>query len=139
MKRILLVASLAGLLTLPALAQPAPAGPTHTVTVTVVGAKHSQHYIYLQMLDAEGGIVQRVREPLTDNQAVFTLQDVPSGQFAISTFHDENGNAKLDTKLFGIPSERYGFSNDAVARFGPPKLEEQLFTVEANTALTIKL
>jgi uncharacterized protein (DUF2141 family) len=142
MKRLLTSASFACLLTLPVHAQPAAAaavGPTHTVTVTVVGAKHNQHYIYLQMVDAEGHIVQRTREPLFDNKAVFTLKDVPSGEFAISTFHDENGNEKLDTKMFGIPSERYGFSNDAVARYGPPELEEQLFTIEANMELTIKL
>ena len=41
----------------------------------------------------------------------------------MNAFHDENGNGELDTNLFGIPSEGYGFANDPDSTFGPPKFE----------------
>ena len=34
-----------------------------------------------------------------------------------------NNNNKLDTNLFGIPKEPYGFSNNARSKWGPPKYE----------------
>jgi uncharacterized protein (DUF2141 family) len=36
---------------------------------------------------------------------VATFQNVPSGEYAISAFHDENGNGKLDTNWMGMPKE----------------------------------
>jgi uncharacterized protein (DUF2141 family) len=49
---------------------------------------------------------------------------VPSGPFAVSVFHDEDLDRKLDTGLFGAPSEDYGFSRDARGTFGPPRFED---------------
>jgi len=43
-----------------------------------------------------------------------------AGSYAFSVFADENANGKLDTNLVGMPTERYGFSNDATGFMGPP-------------------
>ena len=51
------------------------------------------------------------------------------GLYAISFFHDENGNKKLDTNLLGLPKEGYGFSNNATAAFGPPDFQAARFQV----------
>lgn len=50
------------------------------------------------------------------------FNDVPAGRYAVSVFHDENANQKLD-KLVGIPKEGFGFSRNPVIRFGPPRFE----------------
>ena len=42
---------------------------------------------------------------------------------AVSVLHDLNGNGRLDQNAVGMPTEPYGFSNDAVGHFGPPKFE----------------
>ena len=55
---------------------------------------------------------------------------LPPGHYAISVFHDENGNGKLD-KMLMIPSEGFGFSRDAPVRFGPPKFAAAAFVVAA--------
>lgn len=60
------------------------------------------------------------------------FEDVPHGRYAMSVFQDENQNGKLDTGLFGIPKEPYGFSNDVMGTFGPPSFEDA--TVVHNTA-----
>ena len=46
----------------------------------------------------------------------------PPGDYALTVFHDENANGKLDMTL-GIPREGFGFSRNPVVRFGPPRYE----------------
>lgn len=51
------------------------------------------------------------------------LEDLPFGTYSIAIYQDLNNNNKLDTNLFGIPKEPYGFSNNARSKWGPPKYE----------------
>ena len=44
---------------------------------------------------------------------VVTLDPVPPGTYAVKMFQDANRNGKFDFNWLGIPSERYGFSNNA--------------------------
>ena len=55
--------------------------------------------------------------------------DVPAGQYAIKAFHDENDNGKLDRNFFGAPTEAYGISNNARARFSLPPFDQALLEV----------
>ena len=69
-----------------------------------------------------------------------SLQDIPFGTYAISLFHDQNGNGKLDSNWIRIPKEPYGFSQNAAATFGPPKFQKAAFQHgHAITELKIKL
>lgn len=61
------------------------------------------------------------------------FKNVPAGTYAISIFHDENDNNKLDTNFLGIPKEDTGSSNNAPARFGPPKWKDAKFEVKDKT------
>ncbi len=54
---------------------------------------------------------------------------VVPGTYAISLFHDENGNGKLDTMVM-IPKEGFGFSRDARVRFGPPRFSAAAFVLD---------
>ncbi len=63
-------------------------------------------------------------------KAEVLLNDLPFGTYASKVFHDENGNGKLDTTLFGIPKERYGFSNNARGAFGPASWAAAQFSFE---------
>lgn len=51
------------------------------------------------------------------------LDGIPPGHYAITLFHDENTNRRLDTTL-GIPREGFGFSRNPVVRFGAPKFKQ---------------
>jgi uncharacterized protein (DUF2141 family) len=42
-----------------------------------------------------------------------TFKGVPPGIYAVKMFQDVNRNEKFDFDWIGIPSERYGFSNNA--------------------------
>lgn len=67
---------------------------------------------------------------------VFT--QLPPGRYAIAAFQDQDGNGKLSTNLMGLPSELFGFSNNAKASFGPPNFDSAAFEVGAQGA-SIKL
>ena len=68
-----------------------------------------------------------------------TFEDIPEGTYAVSIFHDENDNGKMDTNFLGIPSEDYGCSNDASGFLGPPKWEDAKFQLKENTSIKITL
>jgi len=66
---------------------------------------------------------------IKDGKCTVVFKDIPVGIYAISTFHDEDKDGELDTFL-GIPTEDTGSSNDAPAKFGPPKWEAAKFEVK---------
>ncbi|MHA7057726.1 DUF2141 domain-containing protein [Aquimarina sp. M1] len=69
-----------------------------------------------------------------------TLEDIPPGEYAISLYHDENDNKKLDTNFFKIPKEPYGTSNNTKGKFGPPSWKDAKFLVSENVVIqSIKL
>ncbi len=76
---------------------------------------------------------------IDNKSATCTFKNVPQGVYAVSIFHDENNNDKLDTGYFGIPSEPYASSMGAKGMFGPPKWNDAKFTVEgSDKEITIK-
>ena len=54
---------------------------------------------------------------------------LPYGTYALAIFQDLNGNGKMDTNILGVPTEPYGFSAGAAARFGPPAFDAAAFDV----------
>jgi len=64
---------------------------------------------------------------ITDRHAVCEFSGVAAGTYAISVFHDENSNGKLDSNFMGIPREGVGASNGAKGHLGPPKFDAAAF------------
>jgi uncharacterized protein (DUF2141 family) len=58
--------------------------------------------------------------------------NLPSGDWALALIHDENGNAKLDTRL-GIPAEGIGFSRNPRLFFGPPRFASAALGLTSGT------
>ncbi|HEV2733045.1 MAG TPA: DUF2141 domain-containing protein [Terriglobales bacterium] len=71
--------------------------------------------------------VARVNSAISDNQAVCEFFGIAPGTYAVSVFHDENSNGKLDANFMGIPREGVGASNGARGHFGPPKFDAAAF------------
>jgi uncharacterized protein (DUF2141 family) len=68
------------------------------------------------------------------------FEAIPPGTYALAVIHDENSNGKLDTNLLGIPTEGYGFSNDARASFGTPSFSDARFSYDGRSLnMTITL
>lgn len=76
---------------------------------------------------------------ISNKKAVLTFDDLPDGNYAITVVHDEDGNEDLSTNFLGIPKEGIGTSNDAPARFGPPKWKDAMFEVKNGQTLKMKI
>ena len=69
--------------------------------------------------------------PVKDKKVQYRVKDLEFGDYAVKVFHDENSNGELDTAMFGIPKEAYGFSNNAKGKFGAPAFSKVVFKFAA--------
>ncbi|MHB1532317.1 DUF2141 domain-containing protein [Acidithiobacillus sp.] len=77
---------------------------------------------------------------IRNTQARCDFENIPPGTYALAVIHDENMNGKLDTNWLGVPTEGYGFSNDATALLGAPSFSAASFHYDGgNLDLTISL
>lgn len=118
----------------------------HTLTVNIENIKTDEGYVLLILFKGEDGFPSDSDKafaydgcPVKGNQACLVFKDLPSGTYAIAALHDANSNGKMDTNLLGIPKEDFGASNDAIARFGPPKYKDAKFEVDGNKTIKIKM
>lgn len=79
--------------------------------------------------DDPGAATASVIAEIDGSQCNVVVEDLPYGMYAVSILHDEDGDGKMKTGLFGIPKEGYGFSGDVVGRFGPPEFRDARFEV----------
>jgi uncharacterized protein (DUF2141 family) len=74
---------------------------------------------------------------------VTTFQNVPSGEYAISAFHDENGNGKLDTNWMGMPKEGIAApnmdkeKNQNQGRRERPSFDKMKFNLNSSTTVSV--
>lgn len=72
-------------------------------------------------------------------RVVATFDNLPAGDYAVKAFHDVNGDGEMNTNPFGIPTEPYAFSNNAVGNMGPARWDRARFAVSGETAQTISI
>ena len=136
MKHRLIAAALAGTVWTGALAA--------ELTIDVHGVRSGDGRVYLAVhgqatkdtFPSGEALVEGLRAPAKAGTMRFVVADLAPGRYALSAFHDENDNGELDTNLLGIPSEGYGFGNDASAAFGPPSFEAAAVDVDAASGVT---
>ena len=122
---------------------------TATLTVHAIGARNAKGKIRAALFNSAEGFpndpskaVQTRSDdidPQTSSaQIVFT--NLPDGAYAVSVFHDENMNQKLDKNFVGVPKEGYGASNNPRKKMGPPNFAETKFQLSGTQQpLEIKL
>lgn len=77
----------------------------------------------------DGKAFAEVDIPPKVGDITYVFKDLPPGRYAISAFHDENGNGKFDTNFIGMPKEGFAFSNDAEPGLAPPSFKAAAFEV----------
>lgn len=120
--------------------------PTHcSLTIFVSGLSNNEGQVCIALFNTEDsyrrdGEAFRIAQIIpAGRSAEITWNDLPAGTYAVSIFHDENKNGKLDFNLMGIPTERYGFSNNAKGFFGKPAFKEVSFILgDAPVTLSIE-
>jgi len=131
-----------------ALAALALQGAAHAADITVVvgNVQQGTGTIMLGLFDnaqsfpktISKGTMAQASERDAAGQVRLVLHDVAPGDYAVSAYQDLNGDGKLSTNMMGLPTEPYGFSNNARGAFGPPAFKDAAFTVPAQ-GVTIEL
>ncbi len=126
-----------------AVAPPAPAG---TLTVTVEGVRGDAGVLLVEVFGGKDQWLQHGKSLVQARMAptgaaVFTLDNVPSGQVAVAVLHDENKNNKMDMRWlpWPRPAEATGASRNPRSRFGPPDFGDAVFAFVPPQAVTIQL
>lgn len=114
------------------------------IHVTITDIKSDEGKLYIALYNSEETFLSTrykgTRSDIKDGSVVVQFKDIPQGTYAVSVFHDENNNQKLDTNFMGIPKENTGCSNDAKGFMSAPKWKDAKFNVADTTvALTIKM
>ncbi|MFN0035898.1 MAG: DUF2141 domain-containing protein [Saprospiraceae bacterium] len=109
--------------------------------------RHAKGSLYVAVYDRADAFLkvekvraQKIVPVIQTGSLKISLGNLPPGWYAVSSFHDVNGNGKLDTNLLGIPNEPYAFSNNARPRFRAPKWAEAVFELkEPGGAIAVRL
>lgn len=65
--------------------------------------------------------------PVINRQAVCEFKGIKPGTYAVAAFQDEDGTGDIRKNMLGIPTEVYGFSNDARNAFSAPSFNQAAF------------
>ena len=116
-----------------------------TLTVVAKGLKNSKGVVQFSLYNKDGSIpdkkinkyykIQRVE--ISNKEAVAIFTNLPKGRYAVSVFHDENSNGKIDKGLM-MPVEGIGLSNfKSVNLFNPPNFKKASFLLDSNKKIVI--
>jgi uncharacterized protein (DUF2141 family) len=117
--------------------------PPGILMIEITGLKQATGNVYIAVYDSESTwlgdeVVMHKKVVIADamdGELVRTELQLPMDEYAVSVFHDKDGNGELNTNLIGIPKEPIAVTNNAVGKFGPPKYEDAKFTLGAEPAI----
>lgn len=117
------------------------------IELLIKGAKSNDGVIRVLIFDKEDGFPEEPKNaikalslPVSNLSAKVTVENLPSGNYAISVFHDEDSDGQIQKNNFGIPLDSYGFSNNPNLYFGPPSFSKCAVQVKNSTVkVEIKL
>lgn len=107
----------------------------YDLIIEISPLKNNNGHVILALMNENKNIIKEISAKIEENKCKIEIQNLKPGKYAFKYFHDENKNRKLDTKLFIIPKEGYGFSNSAKGTFGPPPFKEMIFELKNNSKM----
>lgn len=117
-----------------------------TLTVIVTGADRAGGTIGTALYSSadgfpnkQGKAAQTSVRPRTAPVDSVIFRGLTAGRYAVSVFHDQNSNTKLDTNLFGVPKEPWGTTGTVRPRMCAPRFEEAMINVTTDSRVEIRL
>jgi len=121
-------------------------GQNHSIVIAVSGLHNGNGKVIAALYNSEIGFpkasnkaYKRLSFDIVEDKCIVEFENIPEGVYAISCFHDENNNDKMDTNFIGIPSEGTAASNNAEGVLGPPKFKDAQFTVTGDVEQKITI
>jgi uncharacterized protein (DUF2141 family) len=118
---------------------------TFDLTIEISGMDTDIGKVFIALYNSKENFLKSTKDTKGTNavvknkKAIAYFKGLKKGEYAVSLFHDENNNNKMDTKIFGIPKEPYGFSNDATGFMGPPKFKDAKFILNSDKTISISV
>jgi uncharacterized protein (DUF2141 family) len=111
------------------------------LTVSVSGLKSDDGVLKVGLYNSEGTFLKipykSIPSQIKDNVATVVFEGIPKGEYAISSYQDENSNGKLDRNEIGIPSEAVACSNNAKGYMGPPRYQDAKFNIDKDLKIDL--
>ena len=106
----------------------------NTINVAVSGIRDNTGSIRCGLFNSadsfpkDGKEVQGVEVPIANGQATCTFNNVAPGTYAVAYFKAAPGQTKMNTGMFGMPQDPYGFSRNATIGMGPPSFNAAAYS-----------
>jgi uncharacterized protein (DUF2141 family) len=81
--------------------------------------------------DGKGAPVRPIMVTADKAEVAAVIEGLAPGTYAIKLFHDIDGDGKMGTNPYGMPTEPFAFSNNAQGNMGPAKWADAKFEVKA--------
>jgi uncharacterized protein (DUF2141 family) len=109
------------------------AQPGGRLSMTVTGVRNGDGVVRCALFNSPAAFPKPGQEwrgviaSIRDQRATCVFTGVPPGNYAVAFFHAEHNETQLTPRLFGKPTQGYGFSNNATGSFGPPNFSAAAF------------
>lgn len=122
----------------------AAAADSAVLAVKVVGVVAGQGQVNVSLFESPATylkqpLLERRQRAGDGDTVVVSIEGLTPGDYAVSVFYDLDGDGEMATRMFGIPKEPVGFSNDARGKFGPAKWKDSHFTLDGDLQITVNL
>lgn len=115
------------------------------VTVIMEGFKDGNGVALVTLYNSAKGFpgdrryaIKKAKTTISSRMAQLVFEGLPAGEYAVSAFHDENGDGELGKNFIGIPTEGYGTSNNQKPGLSHPSYEKaRFFVVDADVTLKV--
>ena len=107
------------------------------LAVEISGLNEAQGQVCLNLFNSSMGFPSN-RDEAVETLCLETAEGAPlvamfenlnPGSYAVSVFHDANGDNEFNRNFVGMPAEGFGFSRNPEARTGPPEFGDAVFLV----------
>lgn len=107
-----------------------------SLTVTFTGIEEKQGAIMGVLVyseaayDGKAAPVRPLMVSIDKAEVVAMIDGLAPGTYAIKLFQDVDGDGKMGTNPYGMPTEPFAFSNNAQGNMGPAKWTDAKFDVK---------
>lgn len=115
------------------------------LTVHLQGLQNTKHSVVVSVFDGPDGFpgaksaLRRLEAPARRGTVSVTVDGLAPGRYAVTAFHDENGNGTLDRFMGLIPREGWGLSTNPKLT-APPRFRQVAFELpEGGGAIEIRM
>lgn len=117
---------------------------TYDLTVKVTGIDVKKGMVEFGLFrDPEyfaqvGKTYRMMRVKVDAAEETVTFHNLPKGKYAVCIYLDENNNNQCDKNFFGIPTEKFAFSNNVRPMLSIPSFESCSINLNENKSIVIR-